>query len=381
MDNMNMDNMKIILEHPVGGHPVFRDALNLHPLAEAPLLSKHTIVDPHVVHVHVVHAVHAQAEGGGEETVSGGHLPFGHLPVKHLLVAHDVVVPPQVVSGQVSTTLSPSPGTFSFAINRHLPFRNLPVKHLLVAHDVVVHPHVVVHHGRLITVMHVTGHFPVVHLPVRHLPVAGHDIVESQPVIVEGHSISVHVAFHLEHVVVDKRREVHHVGGHLGAHHTGLDGRAGEAVVLLLVVAHPHAGHLLVGHVLVLAHDPESLVIGHVLHLLAETIAVDIRVVALDSGLGVADLKLLRVAVGVAVGVVAKVVLLVVLVDALINVLPVLAAHGHLLVAHSHAGHLPVGELTTRHSHDIVVPPILVHVLPALHLVHSGVLMSRHVHV
>merc|ERR1719309_724176 len=323
MDNMNMDNMKIILEHPVGGHPVVWDALNLHPLAEAALLSKHTIVDPHVVHVHVVHAVHAQAEGGGVETVAGGHLPLGHLPVKHLLVAHDVVV----------------------------------------------HSHVVVYHGRLITVKHVAGHFPVVHLPVRHLPfrhlpvrhlpVAGHDIVEPHPVVVEGHSISVHVALHLEHVVVDKRGEVHHVGGHLGAHHTGLDGRAGEAVVLLLVVAHPHArhvavghvpaGHLLVGHVLVLAHDPESLVIGHVLHLLAETIAVDIRVVALDSGLGVADLKLLRVAVGVAVGVVAKVVLLVVLVDALINVLPVLAAHGHLLVAHSHAGHLPVGHVHARH--------------------------------
>merc|ERR1719309_1438559 len=364
MDNMNMDNMKIILEHPVGGHPAVWDALNLHPLAEAALLSKHTIVDPHVVHVHVVHAVHAQAEGGGVETVAGGHLPLGHLPVKHLLIAHDVVVPPQVVSGQVSTTLSPSPGTFSFAINRHLPFGNLPVKHLLVAHDVIVHSHVVVYHGRLITVKHVAGHFPVVHLPVRHLPVrhlpvAGHDIVEPHPVVVEGHSISVHVAFHLEHVVIDERGEVHHVGGHLGAHHTGLDGRAGEAVVLLLVVAHPHArhvavghvpaGHLLVGHVLVLAHDPESLVIGHVLHLLAETIAVDIRVVALDSGLGVADLKLLRVAVGVAVGVVAKVVLLVVLVDALINVLPVLAAHGHLLVAHSHAGHLPVGHVHARH--------------------------------
>merc|ERR1719309_861326 len=113
MDNMNMDNMKIILEHPVGGHPVVWDALNLHPLAEAALLSKHTIVDPHVVHVHVVHAVHAQAEGGGEETVAGGHLPLGHLPVKHLLVAHDVVV----------------------------------------------HSHVVVYHGRLITVKHVAGHF------------------------------------------------------------------------------------------------------------------------------------------------------------------------------------------------------------------------------
>merc|ERR1719309_1692963 len=358
MDNMNMDNMKIILEHLVGDHPVVWDALNLHPLAEAALLSKHTIVDPHVVHVHVVHAVHAQAEGGGEETIASGHLPFGHLPVKHLLVAHDVIVPPQVVGGQAAlgaTTPSALVGTFSFAINRHLPFGHLPVKHLLVAHDVVIHPQVVVHHIWLITVMHVAGHFPVIHLPVRHLPVAGHDIVEPHPVVVEGHSISVHVALHLEHVVVDKRGEVHHVGGHLGAHHTGLDGRAGEAVVLLLVVAHPHArhvavghvpvGHLLVGHVLVLAHDPESLIIGHVLHLLAETIAVDIRVVALDSGLGVADLKLLRVAVGVAVGVVAKVVLLVVL----INVLPVLAAHGHLLVAHSHAGHLPVGHVHARH--------------------------------
>merc|ERR1719309_938572 len=284
MDNMNMDNMKIILEHPVGGHPVVWDALNLHPLAEAALLSKHTIVDPHVVHVHVVHAVHAQAEGGGEETVAGGHLPLGHLPV------------------------------------RHLPFR---------------------------------------HLPVRHLPVAGHDIVEPHPVVVEGHSISVHVAFHLEHVVVDERGEVHHVGGHLGAHHTGLDGRAGEAVVLLLVVAHytarhvavghVPAGHLLVGHVLVLTHDPESLVVSHVLHLLAEAVAVDIRVVTLDSGLGVANLELLRVAVCVAVGVVAKVVLLVVLVDTLINVLPVLAAHGHLLVAHPHAGHLPVGHVHAGH--------------------------------
>merc|ERR1712212_988850 len=114
-----------------------------------------------------------------------------------------------------------------------------------------------------------------------------------------------------------------------------------------LTVSHIHAHYLTVGHWTVLAHDPEALVISHVLDLLAEAVAVNVHVVALDSGLGVSNFVLLRVAVGVAVSVVAKVVLLIVLINALIHLVV-----GHLLVvAHGHLRAHHVGHLMVSHVH------------------------------